>query len=249
MKRWIEKQRNIIDLTLSSLWRRKGKNIALASVYTMLVFLLASVMFLSDSLKYEAASVLKGTPEVVVQKMVAGRHELIPTTYAERLSAIRGVAAIQPRLWGYYFHPTIGANYTVMVPDGFGHKPGNIMIGSGVARTNKIAKDEVMWFKRHDGSGVQFNVAGILSAESEIVSSDLILMGVDDFRELFGIPEGYATDLTLNVRNSRELTTIASKIVEILPDTRPIVRDEILRTYEAVFNWRQGIMVAILFGA
>ncbi|MBS1125907.1 MAG: hypothetical protein H6Q98_845, partial [Nitrospirae bacterium] len=51
MRIWIEKQRNVIDFTLSSLARRKGKNIALLLVYTLLVFLLASVMFFTHALR------------------------------------------------------------------------------------------------------------------------------------------------------------------------------------------------------
>jgi hypothetical protein len=41
MKRWIERQKNVIDFTLSSLFRRKGKNAALILVYTLVVFLIA----------------------------------------------------------------------------------------------------------------------------------------------------------------------------------------------------------------
>ena len=249
MNSWIEKQRNILDFTLSCLWRRKGKNLTFVIVYTFIVFLLASVMFLTDALKHEAAFVLKDAPELVVQRTLAGRHELIPVAYIRSLAAIRGVAAVKPRLWGYYYYSSLKANYTVMVPDGFGHKEGNILIGRGIARTHDIHKGDSMWFARSDGSAANFTIAGLLPTESELISSDLILMGESDFRRLFGMPEGYATDLTLAVRNPKELTTIATKIVEILPDTRPIIRDEILRTYEAIFNWRQGIMVAILFGA
>jgi ABC-type lipoprotein release transport system permease subunit len=159
------------------------------------------------------------------------------------------VMGVKPRLWGYYFYPSVKANYTVMVPDGFGHKEGNIMIGNGIARTQGINKGDTMWFTKSDGSAMNFAVAGVLPAESEIVSSDVILMGEGDFRQLFGIPDGYATDLTLAIRNPRELTTIAGKVVEILPGTRPIIRDEILRTYEAIFSWREGIMIAVFFGA
>ena len=36
----IEKQRHIIDFMLSSLWRRKGKNLSLLLVYTFVIFLL-----------------------------------------------------------------------------------------------------------------------------------------------------------------------------------------------------------------
>jgi ABC-type lipoprotein release transport system permease subunit len=57
------------------------------------------------------------------------------------------------------------------------------------------------------------------------------------------------TDLVVRVRNERELPTIAQKIAESLPDARIVLRDEILRTYEAVFSWRGGILIVILAGA
>jgi ABC-type lipoprotein release transport system permease subunit len=61
--------------------------------------------------------------------------------------------------------------------------------------------------------------------------------------------KGYVTDLILDVRNARELSTIAAKILQSLPDTRPILREEISRTYDAVFDWRGGIIIVILSGA
>jgi ABC-type lipoprotein release transport system permease subunit len=60
------------------------------------------------------------------------------------------------------------------------------------------------------------------------------------------MPEGRATDIVLRVRNPRELTTIARKIGESRPDARPIVRDELVRTYASVFNWRSGVIIAAL---
>jgi len=78
--KWFEKQRNIIDFTLSSLLRRKGKNASLVAVYTIVVFLLASVMFLSHAVKKEALLVLKEAPDVIVQKVIAGRQDLVPWT-------------------------------------------------------------------------------------------------------------------------------------------------------------------------
>ena len=79
--------------------------------------------------------------------------------------------------------------------------------------------------------------------------ADLIVISEADFRRLFGIPAGQATDLALRVANSRELSTIAVKIAEALPDTRQVLRDEIQRTYDAVFNWRGGLLLVILAGA
>jgi len=53
----------------------------------------------------------------------------------------------------------------------------------------------------------------------------------------------------LRVRNPRELHKIAEKLLLKLPDTRPILRDEILRTYDAIFSWRQGIVFVLMAGA
>jgi hypothetical protein len=41
---WLERQRYLLDFTLSSLARRKGKNLALVLLYAVVVFALASVI-------------------------------------------------------------------------------------------------------------------------------------------------------------------------------------------------------------
>ena len=76
-----------------------------------------------------------------------------------------------------------------------------------------------------------------------------MLISEQDFRRLFGIPTGLATDLSVRVRNQRELTVIAKKIAEQFPDTRIILREEILRTYDTIFNWRGGMMIFFLVGS
>lgn len=245
---WIEKQRNILDYTLSSLFRRKGKNFALILVYTCMVFFLASVMFFTHALKREAALILKDAPEMMVQRLLAGRHDLIPLSYGEVIQKIRGVESVKGRFWGYYFDPTNGANYTLIVNEEHSDA-GSITIGKGIERN--LAGDQfgTLPLKASDGSYLFLKVRGTLSSDSELVSSDLILISEIDFKRIFAIPEGYATDLIVRVRNPKELTTIATKITQLLPDTRPILRDEILRTYDASFNWRGGLLLVILLGS
>ena len=249
MKDWIERQKNIIDFTLSSLFRRKGKNAALLAVYVLIVFCLASVMFFTQALKKEALFVLKEAPEMTIQRLMGGRQDLVPLRYADSIRKIRGVSSVMSRLWGYYYDPATGANYTLMVPDSGAPEPEGIVIGQGVSRARRIYKGDMLSFKAHDGGDLIFEIKEILATESELLSSDLILLAEVDFRKLFGIPPGYATDLTLRVRNPKELYTIARKVVQILPDARPILRDEIIRTYDTVFDWREGIMIVILSGA
>jgi len=249
MGKWIRSQRNIIDFTLSSLLRKKRRNIALTLVYTTVVFFLASVLFFTYALKKEAATILQGSPDMIVQKMAAGRHELIPLIDMDKIRDIRGVLAVKERLWGYYYDPIAGANYTVVASDDSRVAPGKILIGEGISRTRLLYEGDTMEFRTHEGVITELEIVGRLPAESELVSSDLVLISEGDFRRIFGTPNGYATDLTLKVGNPREIPTIAIKIAERLPDTRQILKDEILRTYDTVFNWRGGIMIVILTGA
>jgi len=249
MRTWIERHRNILDFTLSSLLRRKRKNAALVSVYTLIVFLLASVLFFTYALREEASILLKEAPEMIVQKLVAGRQELIPLAYIERIKAVRGVSSINARLWGYYYDPVVGANYTLMVADDPAVATGSIAVGEGVSRARLASPGDTLEFKTHQGATLELEIKKTFSSESGLVSSDLVLISEDDFRKVFGTPEGYATDLAVRVGNPKELPTIALKVAEILPDTRQILREELLRTYDAIFNWRGGILLAILFGA
>ena len=249
MRTWIERHRNILDFTLSSLVRRKRKNAALVSVYTLIVFLLASVLLFTYALREEASILLKEAPEMIVQKLVAGRHELIPVAYMERIRAIRGVSSIKERLWGYYYDPIVGANYTLMVAEDPDVAPGRIAVGEGVSRIRLASPGDTLEFRTYQGVTIELEIKKTFSSESGLVSSDLVLISEDDFRKVFGTPKDYATDLAVRVRNPRELPTIALKVAEILPDTRQILREELLRTYDAIFNWRGGILLAILFGA
>jgi ABC-type lipoprotein release transport system permease subunit len=245
----IEKQRHILDFTLSALWRRKGKNLALVLVYTLVVFVLGSVMFFTQALKNEAAIVLRGSPEIIVQKIVAGRHDLIPMADATAIGKIRGVKAVKSRLWGYYYDPLVKANYTVMVPENLSLKDDEIVVGAGLARIRITGRGKAMALRNYEGKRLSYLIKGVLSPESELISSDLILMSEKGFMNLFGIPPDRATDLTVTVANKKEIPTIAAKIVETFPDTRVITRDEMLKTYNAVFDWRGGILIAILAGA
>ncbi len=249
MPRWIEKTRSILDFTVASLLRRKGKNFSLLVVYTLVVFLLGSVLFLTQAMKREASLILKNAPEMVVQRLLAGRYEPIPAVYAATIREIRGVMSAGPRLWGYYYDPAAGANYTLLVPREDAPSGEKIVVGRGVSGSRKIFQGDIVSFRGSDGADRNFTVADELSHESELVSSDLILMSEAGFRDLFGFPAGLATDIVVSVRNPKELLTIARKVVERLPDTRPILRDEMVRTYDSVFDWRGGIVIVLVLMA
>ncbi|OQX32483.1 MAG: ABC transporter permease, partial [Candidatus Sedimenticola endophacoides] len=170
----IRKQRYLIDFTLSSLLRRKGKNLGLLLVYTLIVFMLASIMLFTHALRQEAGMVLQSAPEIILQRMVAGRHALVPADYLEKMGSLRGVTDKKGRLWGYFYDPTVKANYTMMVDEARGLTAMEVVIGAGIARAKGIGIGDYISFRAYDGDAFSFQVKEIINPVTELVSSDLV---------------------------------------------------------------------------
>jgi ABC-type lipoprotein release transport system permease subunit len=252
MKSWLERQRYLIDFTLAALARRKGRNLVLFAVYALIIFMLASVMLFSHAIRREAAIMLDGAPEVTVQRLVMGRHDLVPLDYLATIGSIRGVKRAEGRLWGYFYDQASLANYTLMAPPSaspYRLKPGETVIGEGVARMRGVRPGGFLFLLSPTGKMFKFRVKALLDAASALVSSDLVLVSAEDFRGFYRLPAHVYTDIVLHIRNSREVDTIVNKASMKLPDARFITRRDILRTYASIFSWREGLMLTFLSAA
>jgi len=251
----------ILEYALGSLWRRRGKNISILIVYTFTVSALASVLLLTQSLRHEASQLLAGAPDLTVQHLMGGRHDLISTDLVAAIQKIPGVGAVRPRFWGYYFDPLTEANYTLMaiapdapqelqllagrLPDG----PAQCAVGAGVAELRKLRLGGDLVLVDSNNVGVTFEVVGIFRAKSALLTNDLVVLTPDELSTFFAFPAGRATDLEVEVFNPNEISTVAAKIKTLEPSARPISKREIGRTYDAVFHWRSGMMLSVFFSA
>jgi lipoprotein-releasing system permease protein len=98
-------------------------------------------------------------------------------------------------------------------------------------------------------TGVLYEVVGVFRAASSLLTNDLIILANDEVIDFFGYPPEKATDVAVRVYNENELQTIAAKVKKLLPDTRPITKSELVRTYDMVFNWRSGLMLTVFSAA
>ena len=264
----LEKQFNILDFSLTSLWRRKLKNLSIMLVFALVIFLLGSFQMLTGALTSSAKAVLENTPEITIQKMSAGRQEAIPLAYIEKLRSIYGIRAVIPRIWGYYFDESNLANFTILALElgsmpfdsnlnltlAHGHfpkktEPGTAVIGRSVQDILGLGKRRTFSLFRPDLSLKSFKVVGVFSQQTDLLSNDLIVMNLTDARDLFGIPVSMATDLCIYVANPTEIETIAKKIAVLLPDTRVLTKSQIQKTYQVVFSWRSGLASICLLTA
>jgi ABC-type lipoprotein release transport system permease subunit len=251
----------ILDYAISSLWRRRFKNLSIITVFTIMIAVLASILVLTHSLRMEAKKILRDAPDIVVQRLSGGRHDLIPVSVIETIREIPGVGEVSPRYWGYYFDALTEGNYTLIGLEGGGSSGLSMLegelpsaiascaIGSGVARARQLGIGDELVLIDSRNVGVTFDVVGIFVSESDILTNDLVVFGNEDLIEFFGLPDGLATDISVQVYNEKEVPTVAAKIKRSLPETRPITRSEIIRTYDAVFSWRSGMLLTMFFAA
>jgi len=235
----------IVAYTVGSLRRRWRKNALLVWVYGLVIFTLASVVFLTQSLTQGSVAALSAAPEIMVQRLSAGRHGLTPVGEAAALTKIVGVRAALPRLWAYHTDHASGETLLLRVPEGGNLREDEAAAGSELLRRRGVAVGGMLRLGGHAGEQA-LRVSAVAETATALESTALVNVSEAAFRALTGMPGGYATDVVLRVRNRRELPTIATKISESRPDTRPIIRDELVRTYTSVFNWRSGVIIAAL---
>lgn len=120
------------------------------------------------------------------------------------------------------------------------------MVGQGIADVRFLGVGDRLPLKAADGSLFAPRVLGIFTAESALLTNDLVVLPTSDLRRFFGMDPEVATDLAVSVRNPSEVDTVARKIQASWPDVRTMTRRQILQTYDAVFDWRGGVWVALL---
>ncbi|MCI4624705.1 MAG: FtsX-like permease family protein [Candidatus Magnetoovum sp. WYHC-5] len=255
------KRKKIIEFALSSLLRKKYKNLAIIIVFSVIISIISSILFLTNSLKKEAFQLFVDSPAIVVQKLSGGRHELIDIAYIDEIKKIAGVGEVQPRFWGYYFDSLTDSNYTLLAIDSkkdkrldlikgtLPEKDGQCAIGAGVARVRLSVINDDMLLPLSEDNELNVKITGVFSTDSNILTNDLIVLTKGDIIRFFDMPEGKATDLTVEVFNDGEVATVAKKIKRMFPATRPIQKSELVRTYDTLFNWRGGMMIVMFVGA
>lgn len=253
MRIWLARQRYLVDYAIAAMARQRARSLGLLLVYTVLIAVLASVLLLGSALRREAAAMLQDTPELIVQGMRMGRHEMSRSADIDKLRGLRGVHSVQGRLWGYLYDTTTGANYTLQVPDpqdaALALDGGQALLGEGVARLRHAVVGGPVFLVSPSGVALNLKLKAVLPATTALVGSDLVLLSEADFRRFFQLADDEYTDIALRVRNPKEVAKVAEKAGTALRQHRVITRADVLRTYEAIFSWREGMLLALLSGA
>ncbi len=255
----------LFEYALSAIKRRGAKNIFILVIFFILIFLLSSIFFISNSIKKELSFTVDSLPDITIQKLQAGRQQDISLDVVDKLSQIEGVSAVAPRVWGYYYFKNAGANFAVVgvsrfdanykksiqkVVDKFDKtlfdKNNTMIVGKGVGKILKSNYyDKYFNFIKPNGDFKRVYIAGTFKDGTLLESNDIILLSNDNAREIFAMSEDKATDITLRVPNPKEVNEIASKIRLMYPNFRVITKNDLRISYNNIFDYKSGIFLAL----
>jgi len=256
----VNRHLRIFDFAIAALRRNPAKTVVVVVVYSLLVAIMASLLLYVRAYRRESRHLLAESPDIIVQRVRGGRHELTPIDRAEVIRGIRGVGVVTPRVWGYSYDPPTGTTLTLWGADGvppgsldFGGDDlgnevpgGGCVVGSGIADLRFLGVGDRFPIRCFDGNLFAPRVVGIFTASSALLTNDLVVLPTSDLRRVFGIDAGLCTDISVEVFNPNEIANVARKILERWPDARAITRSQILQTYDALFDWRGGLWIAML---
>ncbi len=253
----------LIGFAISSLVRRGAKSFFTVFIFTALIFLLASILFISNSIKEELFITLKSLPQITVQKLQAGRHTNIDIKRVDELLKLEGVQSAIPRVWGYYYFERAGVNFSVVGIDSFDKQykksfkdvvnekdfddlKDSMIVGVGVKKAlSENYYKNYFNFILPDGELKKVKIASTFKSATSLESNDIILMPKELVLEIFGMSKDEVTDIVLEIPNPTEIPTISKKIKNLYPDSRVITNSDLKVSYQNIFDYKSGMFLAL----
>lgn len=247
-----------INLIFLLLHKQKTKYISIFILATLTIFLLSIVIFIKSSLQNEILKTLESHNDFIIQKEFGGRIFDIENQLEDRLRNIYGVKNITKRVYGRYKFLSEDVYFTI--------------IGVDFSNLNKelknlglqnISKDEMIvgfevdnLLKKYKYTNYydfflpnkeikKVKIAKVLEKESNIISSDIIILDINLARDILGINRDFSTNIAFDVPNELERANIKQKLQRLDLDLNIIQKEDILKKYETIFNYKGGVFLIL----
>ena len=247
------------------LLKHKSKHIAIFIISILIVFLISSVLFISNSLKKEVFSTLDNQSDFIIQKTNNGKIFDTPISWVEDFSSINGVKNVQQRVYGLYYFMPENVYFTIVGVDLFEENTNkninnllktlnisnflqndSMIIGNGIKKIfDKYHYFDSYDFKLLDKNTMNIKIFKDLPQEANLVANDLIIMDINLAKKILNINEENSTDIVLNVPNDLEKQNIKEQLILKHSNIRILQKESLKKEYENMFNYKGGIFLVL----
>jgi len=257
-----------LEYSLLSLNRKKGKNLFILILLTLMIALSLSIFLITSGLRKEAQYSLDNLPDIIVQRAAGGRQQYIRSNSLEEIILIPGVVNASQRVWGFYDFDYLNTNLTIVGIDIYDPyitktlesitngidlstlRNGGMLVGKGFKDIiQEIYNKSEFSFQKPDGAYLTLMVGGVFNDVSQMISTDTIITDVSNARAILGIPDGYSTDIGVNVANAQEIATVQEKIENLSPAYKVTTKEVIKASYQNMFDYKGGFFLLFYISA
>jgi hypothetical protein len=244
----------LLAWAIRDLVRRPLESGLLIIVLLLTVSVTAVPLLFTQALSTTTNLMLRDAPSLIVRKFNALGWTPIPSDQSVILAkSVPGVIAAHPRVWGRVAGPE--GPLTVIGVDRYGPPPlpqSTALPGRGEAVAGAdVKKERAAPFLTLTGQRTTtLRVVGRSKVKTDIAEPNVVLLHIDDARDLLGIPDGYASDLAIEVFNPAEESAILPDLTAVFPWTvRITTRTESAGIYDTGLARMGGMAVAFLVPA
>ena len=97
------RSKNFVEYAILLLFKDKNDHLFSFLIFSFIVFILSSTLFISDSLQEDLLNSIKSQPEIVVENTRAGRAYAMHDGFIYDISKITGVSNVEGIVDGYHY--------------------------------------------------------------------------------------------------------------------------------------------------
>ena len=254
-----------INFLVVLLFNYKAKHLWIVFISSILVAIIASVLFVSSSIKKDIFLTLDSQADFVVQKYKAGKVLNTPSEWVDEFADFGGVESSSSRVYGMHFYEPSETYFMIVGVDFFDKSAikslqklfddldvaeflsrDNMIIGSGVQELFDYYKYKDSYsFRPPDRSIKKVYFYSEFPKDTQMITNDMVVMDIHLAREILGLKDDEVTDIAIEVPNTLELDTIRTKLIVSHFDMRIIAKEDIKKSYENLFNYKGGVFMAL----
>lgn len=254
----------LLGFSVLSLWNNLAKNFFTFLVLSVLIFTLSASLFFAKSLQETARITENMLPDLIVQKMHAGRILDIKENMVNKIIQISGVKMASSRVWGYYNLDYVDKKgiFTIIGIDEYDKnykdeldkiattndelfKKDSMLIGTNVLEALKGNYHEKSFnFIKPDGKIHKVFTAGVFNATG-LYSQNMVLMRKSLAKEILGIKQDEASDIVVFVPNPLEVPVVVQKIKTLMPNLKLTSKVDLLNKSASIIEYKSGFFLAI----